>query len=360
MKKIVAGLALAAVILATAIALRGGVETRASKEQVAAAIDMASGKPQRLPTDAVLSIAPGIAPARPASAARLSPLVAEFTTAKSLKGLYERLDKSSARTPEENWVLAEVLERCAKITEQKAERGPRWALGGEESRQRFIASLSERDPNRAKRIAAFEEMNHDLCAGVADVEVSLKDIRKLVELGAAGGDPKARAALVQRDLRDAMFGPDGSKIPDPGKLPEISDAQIETLKQAVASRDPNALLTAVSVLAMPLANLSLRTGSNELPVDRGALYGAATLTACELGYPCGADSRTLLQACAMRGLCGANDYREYLFYYGNPPSTSQLIGDYQAGLSRAVQGGDWSYFTFHRGPSPSFAPYQAR
>lgn len=360
MKKIALGLVLAAVILATAIALRGGVETRASKDPVAAAIAQATGKPQRLSTDAVLSITPGITPSRPPSTARLSPVVQEFSTARTFKDLHERLDKSTARTPEENWVLAEMLERCAKIREQKADRGPRWALGGEEARKRFIASVSEKDPNRAKRIAAFDEMNHDLCAGVADVEVSQKDIRRLIELGAAGGDPKARAALVQKDLRDAMFGPDGRKPPDPGKLPDISEAQIETLKQAVASQDPNALLTAVSVLSMPLANLSLRTGTNELPVDRGALYGAATLTACEFGYPCGADARALVQACAMRGLCGANDYREYLFYYGNSPSTSQLIGEYQVALSRAARGGDWSYFTFHRGPSPSFAPYQAR
>jgi hypothetical protein len=357
LKKIAAGLALAAVILATAIALRGGVETRASKDQGHGG---PTAEPQRLSADAVLSITPGIAPSRPSSAARLSPVVQEFSTAKTFKDLYERLDKSSARTPEENWVLAQVLEQCAKITEQKADRGPRWALGGEEARNRFVASLSEKDPNRAKRVAAFEEMNHDLCAGVSDVEVSQRDIRKLIELGAAGGDPKARAALVQKDLRDAMFGPDGRKTPDPGKLPDISDAQIETLKQAVASQDPNALLTTVSTLSMPLGNLSLRAGSNELPVDRGALYGAATLAACEFGYPCGADSRALVQACAMRGLCGANDYREYLFYYGNPPSTSQLIGDYQAALLRAARGGDWSYFTFHRGPSPSFAPYQAR
>jgi hypothetical protein len=360
MNKIVIGLALAAVILGTAIALRGGVETRASKEQVAAAMARVTGKPQRLPTDAVLAIAPGIAASKPVSSARMSAVLQQFSTTKTFKDLYERLDKSTARTPEENWVLAQMLEQCAKITEEKADRGPRWALGGEEAKRRFVASVSEKDPNRAKRIAAFDQMNHDLCAGVADVEVSQKDIRKLLELGAAGGDPKARAALVERDLRDAMWGPDGKKPLDPGKLPEISDAQIETLKQSVSSQDPNALLIAVRSLSMPLGNLSLRTGSNELPVDRGAMYGAATLTACEFGYPCGADSRALVQACAMRGMCGANDYREYLFYFANSPSTSQLIGDYQAALSRAARSGDWSYFTFHRGPSPSFAPYQGR
>jgi hypothetical protein len=363
MKRIVAGLALAAVILATVMAFRGNQEMRAGigrgEGDAARAVQERYGG-VRLPSDAVLAIAPGGGAAHaPAATSKLTPVMQEYARAKGYKALHDRLAQSSARTPEENWLLAEILERCAKVREHEAQRGPRWSLGGAQSKEKYLASLSPKDPNRERRIAAFDQLNVDPCAGLTDLEVSEKDIRSLYAQGAAAGDPKSRVALVQHDLQDSTKDADGKSRQDVTAV-TISEAQFATVKDAATSGDPYALLAAARILGGPMQNLSLRAGEAELPVDFTAFYGAATLTACDAGYPCGPDSRQLVSACALQGQCGAGDYREYLYYYRNSPNSSQLIGEYQAGLARAIRDGDWSYFTFHRGPSSSFAPYQPR
>jgi hypothetical protein len=75
----------------------------------------------------------------------------------------------------------------------------------------------------------------------------------------------------------------------------------------------------------------------------------------ELGKPCGEDAPDLVRACATRGQCATNNYREYLFYYQVPPHAAQLVNEYYTQLGRATRSGDWSYFAFHRGPAPQFA-----
>jgi hypothetical protein len=316
-----------------------------------------------LSTDAVLSIVPGAkrslsaAPTPPA----LSPAMREYVKAREYKPVYDRLRNAATRTAEEDYILAEILERCAKVTDRKDDwGGNKWKLGGPEARARFLASLPEKDPARAKRLAAFDDINYDRCAGIADVSVTEKEIRDLLASASATGDPKARARLVERELADMRKGPDGKTTWDPARTPTISDAQIETLKQAAQSRDPYAIVLAMTTLNGWLGNLSLRTGEDQMPVEGSALYSASTLVACEYGMPCGPDSPRMLEACAMQGRCGASDYRDYLFYYGITPNTAQMVGDYQLGLARAVRDGDWSYFTFHPGPSPFIAPYQSR
>ncbi|QJR10712.1 hypothetical protein DSM104443_01780 [Usitatibacter rugosus] len=359
------GLIIAVVVVAAAIALgvviyRGGAAGNRpdAASSGASSPGSVSGRNGKLSTDAVLSIAPGTG-AKQAPKRVLSPTLQEYANAKSYGALYQRINASTTRTPEEQWMLAQMLERCAKSKERPRE-GPRWALGGDDAKARFAASLSPKDPDREKRLAAFEQINSDLCSGVGDVEVTDAEIDKLYELGAAGGDPKARAGQVRRDLMRQGQGPDGKYRFDPTKMPTITDTQVDTLKQSFASGDPYAMQAAVSTFGFPMQNLSLRVGADELPINANALYNAATLAACDYGYPCGPDSRQLLQACAMQGQCGATDYREYVFFYGSSPATSQLIGAYNVALANAARTGDWSYFTFHRGPPPNIAGYSTR
>src|SRR5260221_8735523 len=82
-----------------------------------------------LSPDAVLSIAPRTqsAAASIASNARLSPLMQEYRAAKSYAALHARLSKSQARSPEEEWVLAQILKSCAKVTDRDFPvSGKRW------------------------------------------------------------------------------------------------------------------------------------------------------------------------------------------------------------------------------------------
>lgn len=355
---VIAVIAVVALVALGVVIYRGGaIDNRSDGSSSSTArTGGAASTGGKLSTDAVLNIAPGSG-TRQAPKRTLNPSLQEYANAKAYGPLYQRLKAADSRTPEEQWMLAKILERCAKNTDNPRQN-PRWALGGEESKARFVASLSDKDPNRDRRIAAFEKINVDTCAGISDVEVSDKDIYKLIETGAAGGDPKSRAALVEKDLMNQMRGPDGKIKWEPGKMPTISDAQIETVKQVFASGDPYAMQDALRVFSFPLQNLSLRTGPNELPVDMSAWYGAVDLLTCDFGRPCGPDSQQLLQGCAMQGRCDASDTREYMFFYTASPSASQRIGEYNIALAEAARTGNWSYFTFHRGPAPSMAGYQ--
>jgi len=339
----------------------GNLSIQQPDKPVSASAPGASRSGQSLSADAVLAIKPGLSVPRPATAPlTASPVLLEFSRARSFKALHERLSSKADRTPEEDWIVAEILQRCATTAEQKKRRpnaGNRWTLGGEQSREKLAASISEKDPNRARRLEAFEKINVDRCETVAGVEVSDKDIRGLLERASAGGDPKARASLIQKDLWAFLEARDNRL--DAERLPTLSEAQLSTLKDVVASGDPEAVAIAMRAMAFPFANFSLRTGSSELALDATTWWTAAALTACELGYDCGADHRTILDACAIRGQCGAHDLREHYFYYGQSPASSQMVDEYLDGLRRA-RGGDWSYFTIHRGPAPNVAPYRTR
>jgi hypothetical protein len=312
-----------------------------------------------LSPDAVLSIAPraqsAIAPIAPN--ARFSPLMQEYRSAKSYAALHARLSKSGDRSPEEQWVLAQILKRCAKFADSglpMPAKNP--VLKDPEARSRYIASLGVNDPDRDKRIAAFDAVNYDVCGPLASLEATQRDIRELVAASAAGGDPKARVELLQENITEQVRGSDGKFS---GAMPRIDDAQMEILKQVMNSGDPYAMRGAAGLLAGSYGNMSLRD-ADDRPVDLSAFYIAATLLACDYGLPCGADTMQVQQGCAMNGNCAANNYRDYMLYYAASPSTSQQVAGYEAALRRGAQNNDWSGFVFRPGPSPSVAPYMGR
>ena len=79
-----------------------------------------------LTPDAVLAIAPPKRTEAAAPARRLSPSLQEFYESKSYAALHARLSKSTARTGEEDWMLAQILQRCAKVAEDEPERFKPW------------------------------------------------------------------------------------------------------------------------------------------------------------------------------------------------------------------------------------------
>jgi hypothetical protein len=310
----------------------------------------------------VLSIAPGAArmPRRAIHPRLLSPLMQEYASSRSYMALYESLRASDPRSAEENYILAQLLEQCAKFPGIKdPPAAQRWKLGGADSRERFIAALADDDPNRGRRIAAFDAINFDRCGTLSDLSSTYKEVRGLLESAAAEGDPKARARLVERQMRDMMLAPDGRIKYDPANPPSLSELQLEVLRQSVQSADPHAVMNAFGALTAWSGNLTMRAGDSQVPMSASALYAASTLAACDLGMPCGAESPEVLRGCAMHGQCDASDYRDYMFFYSLAPASAQLAGEYHLGILRAVHG-DWSYFTFHRVPSPGLAPFQSR
>lgn len=347
------GIAVIAVVVAVALFLREGSDAPEKRAEAATRQAPASAAPAAPVAVPVVMPTPAQLPKAPVPAAKKpSDLMVEFLAARNLKDIFERLNAKADRTPEENYALAEIMMRCGKATD-KIGLPYRPRFGGDERRAQFMEALSSKDPQREQRIAAFDQVNHDPCVGLESMTATQANVRSLVQAASAAGDPKARALQVMYDLRDQMR-PD-PKQPGPRSM-NISDAQLDTLRSVLSSDDPLAVTQAAQVLRMGIANLSVRAGPGETTLDQNAFNFAAQFVACDLGNPCGRDSPALLQACALQGNCAAADFREHAYYYNLSPSSVQTMNEYYAQLQRA-RAGDWSYFTFSRGPTPATAAF---
>ncbi len=355
-RKTLALLALAVCVSVVAVIMmtQGGSKSSLSFSVDSPAPAAADAK-VRSSSESVLTIAPGLkrTSAVPSLPSRFSPLMQEARTVKSYKGLYDRIRANPSPTAEESYLLAVILQTCANVTDRKA-NDPNRGKPGEGAKERFAAALSPKAPNREKRIAAFESTMRNPCVGLEGLETTEKEIVLEMERAAAAGDAKAQAFLLTRELREARRNAKGGI--DYSQLVTVSDAQIDTFRKIVASGDPRALVDVISVFNWN-ASVHLR-GPDEAPIDMMSLYYAATLTACDLGYPCGPDSTYLAASCAQQGQCDAADYRDYLLFYQLAPGNAQTVMQYQAQLSRVIRDGDWSFFTFQPGPTPVVAAMQ--
>ena len=310
-----------------------------------------------LHAESVLAIRPRAAgTASAASKVTLSPLVKDILDGRPLKPIYDRLLAKTDRTGEEDWALAATY-RCVRTTEMKKkypEPNKRPPVALAERRAKFAAALPANAKNREQRLAAFDSAVTDPCEGFPELEVSDKDIRALLDAGSAKGDLKARAMLIERQWMDQIMA---SNDKGARAIPVLGDADLASIKDIVSGPDPVAADQAFRSLLRAYGNLSLRTASTDEPVDMSAMYNATSLLGCEYGNECGRNSRTLQQACAMQGRCDIGDLREYTFFYTSSPASSQLVEQYMEGMRQARRG-DWSYFTFHPGPTPSAASWR--
>ena len=342
MKRILFAVMFAGIILAAIWVFRDDNEhaqATALKSASSAAV-----QPARTPSpDVVLAIRPGNrTPAKAATqSSRLSPLMKEFTTGPA-KPIYDRLSQKSSRTPEESYVLARILVNCTEVPGQYRDAAK---VNPDEERRSFAATVSDKDPNRAARMAAFEKIADRTCSGFEGVKTDAQRVKDLMAEAAAGGDPKARARAIAEQVR-----PGGAV--NGNNMPTLTEQQLDTLRDVARSGDPYAMLVVGSLLASTWGDLMIRAGPDERPIDQRAFYDAWTLAACAAGYDCGPGNFTLLNGCAQNGNCAAQSLDEYLYYYGNSPQQSQLINEYRAQLIRAMQGGDWSYFAFVRARPP--------
>lgn len=298
----------------------------------------------RLAAEAVLKIDPATPGAKPAAAKAVSPH-SEYLTTRSLKRLYDRLKAApEGQTPEGWYLLYEMLRRCATITDGNTRRPFQRPIP---KREEFLASLPANDPNREKRVAAFEDMEGNRCAGFEGVTVTQAELNKLLADSVSAGDPKARAAAVENEL-----------LQQRGRLhaATLTDAHIETLRQVIGSRDPGAMVAAGRLLSNTWNDLTIRLGPEGQVVEPRAFMNAWQILACDYGYPCGADNTRLLAECALAGHCNASSLQDYLFYYGGSPHDSQLVTQYQGILRQAIESGDWSQLSVVRGPRPAGSP----
>jgi hypothetical protein len=177
---------------------------------------------------------------------------------------------------------------------------------------------------------------------MSSVSLSRDELLKLLRDSAAGGEPAARALVIEQDLWAA-------RRTSVGNLNSISDAQVQALREAAGTRDPEAIRVAGRVLANGWHDYALRVGPEELPVEPRPFVNAWLVLACEYGAPCGADTPRMQQACAFQGYCDAQTYPDFLAYYGSTPHDSTLLMQYRNLVRAAIESGDWSQIRVVRG-----------
>ena len=306
--------------------------------------------PTKLGAQSGLALDPRANPAKGAGAAPRATLFTEYLKARQYRALYDRLKSSpEGQTPEGAYVLYEMLRKCATITERTT-RAP-IVRTSEQKRDEFVAAIAMNDPQRDKRIAAFDDVATNRCAGMEGITITQADLNKILANAAAGGDPKAQALSMEQELWAARraAGPENRWGRD---SVTVSDAQVESLRQIVASRDPEAMVIAGRLLASSWHDFSMRIGADNQLVEQRAFSQAWQLLACDYGYPCGEDNQRVLTACAYQGHCNAASLSDYMFYYGSSPYDSQLLSQYREVLRNAIETGNWSQLNVVRGPVP--------
>lgn len=309
----------------------------------AASVPKGSAPPDKLAASAVLAIDPRPNPLRPARPMPVkATLFNEYLGAKQYKALYDRLHGSpEGQTAEGRLVLYEILRNCANITE-----GKRWQWKpSTPKRDDFVQGLAASDPQRDQRIAAYDGFTANHCAGFDNVTITQADLDRMLADAAAAGDPRARAMSIEQELAIARRnqGRDNATI---------SDGQIQSLKDALSSKDPEAIRVAGRVLSNSWHDYSLRVGPDQSPIEPRAFMNAWLVLACEYGQPCGSDTPRLQQACAFQGHCDAQNFPDYLYYYGSSPHDSQLLVQYRSLIQSAIETGDWSQIQVLRGLPP--------
>ncbi len=267
----------------------------------------------------------------------------ELEHAASYRALYDRLHGSAeGGTAEGLYVQYAILSKCATVTDRAFHHPQRKPI--EQRREEFLRALAPDDPLREKRIAAFEGASVDHCAGFGEMKVTRADLEKLLAQSAQEGDPKARAVSVEREIWQARHNGAWSTA-------TLSDSQISTLEQAIATKDPEAMVLAGRLLSNSWPNLTLKVGGADAqPVEPRAFYNAWQILACQYGNACGADNPRLQSECAFNAHCDAQSLPDYLYYYASTPHESELLARYESVLRGAIENGDWSQVVVSRGP----------
>ena len=305
-----------------------------------------------LPPSSVLAIDPkqiNLGATWHAVRSQQSPLARDFANATQYKLLYDRLKNlPEGQTPEGQYFLYQVLRACASIAGAKG--GTPSATNSarlEQRKQELIATLPETDPRRSQRIAAFDKLSADKCQGMDGVAVTEADLSQILRNAVSGGDPKAGAFQIEQDMwqaaRDARAAGGG------GRNLTLSDPQLDGIRNALGSRDPEAMVIAGRVLANSFRDIAVTVGPNQDAIEARVFNNATQLVACDYGYACADNNQRVLNACAYQGHCGVTTLNDYLFYYGSSPYDSQLLDQYGNTLRQAVHTGDFSQLNIQRG-----------
>lgn len=282
----------------------------------------------------VLSIAPtGSSQAANPAPTPPGSLAEEYRRSARLKPLLDRLKSGASTSADGKLALYLVLRECAKVQ------------GGGEDRPAFpdvtklSMSISDDNPDKQQRLQTARELKAR-CEGLDDVATSSAQLRSLLNDSAAGGNQEARVRALAHQLVEQA---------QPGELPQLSDAHLQVLREAISSRDPGAILSAGIFLSNTFADLIVEDNATHDPIQPTAAVSAWRLISCEYGADCGASNTWLQLQCAADGECAASNVQDAIFYYEVSPYQAQLIERYRNIFDSAVNG-DWSEITLARRP----------
>ena len=266
-----------------------------------------------------------------------------------LRAAYEGAE---GRTPEGQYYLYQMLRACATVADRKSTFAPTRGLSPtmlQERRERVLAEIPEGSVVRDQRLAALDQLSVDKCEGMGGITIPEAELNGLLKSAALGGDPKARLVQTEAEMWAERRSANANR---PGFVrPTLNEAQLDAVKGAFTSRDPEAIALAGNLLTQQFRDVSVRLGTDTEPVDPSAMRSAALLLACEYGYPCGANAQAVLSGCAIQGRCGVASLADYLYYFSASPYEAQAIDRYRAILRQVSDSGDTSGLNFARLPS---------
>jgi hypothetical protein len=287
----------------------------------------------------------------PRKAPALAPesLSLQFDRAKQLKPLYDRLASSPSMTPDAKYVMYRLLSACATRTDRK-DGGDRHKRVTEQRKDLEI--LPDSNPDKARRLELYDQLT-GRCAGLENLVTTGDELQRLLDDAALDGDARAKAAIIAQQLAQTMPAPSSPNAAARQQGLTITDDQLGTLQQAIASKDPDAIAIAGTVLSNSFRDMVLEVGPRHDDLNGPASRLAWTLVACEYGLDCGESSRQVQLACAFGGQCAARTVPDLAFFYEVSPYQAQLIDQYRDIFRRAIEANDWSGITFARRPNTS-------
>jgi len=239
-------------------------------------------------------------------------------------------------TPESLYLRAEIYRECALPAGVTVDDR---ANARAAERARFMAGLTHESAASAQRLAAFDKLHEDPCAGLDVGTFERAELDRLLAAAADAGDPRAQAWRMAERIERTRF--DGRTNDAAGY--SMNQEDFDAMRRLLATGDPDVILDLRDVLSSSFQHGSLRL--NGEAIDPSSFHSALALLACEQGATCGTDSQTVLTNCAYRGRCAAASLYEYMYYYENSPADAQQIDAYRRAWQSMLNGRDLSGLT---------------
>jgi hypothetical protein len=273
-----------------------------------------------------------------------SALAQEFEKARAYKPFYDRYAANpEGADAETRYFAAVAMERCigrAKGTSQET-------LGVQQ--QRFAARLKENDPGNTARIEAFNR-TYELCEGFGNVAISGADVQKMYRESAAQGNPAAKVVVASTQYQEQLGRARGVEER------RLSEEQLGTMRDALASGDPFAIERVGQLLAQSTQLAERRIGPNGDPYNPREWGPAWQLAACDRGSNCGPDSQRVLNGCAWQGACGYDSLETYMQFNELPPNVYQAALNNRAMILDAIAQGRWDWLGIAQGMGRTVNP----